>query len=330
MKKTLTSIFVFISFLSSAQIDIENVLEGNLQDANTLLKNYLEPFPTALSYGMNTGWYSTANPHKILGFDISVVAMGALIPEENESFTFNNSDYTTISLDDGSTSSKIPTFFGSQAVSDRPLLAFDDGNGNTFSTSALPGSGLKSAIGFNAVPYAAVQLGLGIFKNTDLKVRFLPKQSADEYEVSAYGIGIMHDIKQWIPFVNKLPFSLSAFVAWDNVKSKSFLDFESNPTQALELNSNTFLYQLVASKKLAFLTVYGGLGMTSFNSDVNLLGTYDTQNSSFVDPISLAYSGSSFRANAGFSVKLFFLNINAGYTLQEYSAFNLGIGFTVR
>lgn len=330
MKKIVTSILLLSSLLSSAQIDIEKVLEGSLQDANVLLKNYFEPFPTALSYGMNTGWYSTAKAHKLFGFDISVVAMGAIIPEENETFTFNNSEYTSISLDDGSTSASIPTFFGSQALEDRPLLAFDVGDGNTFSTSSLPGSGIGGAIGFNAVPYAAVQLGLGIFKNTDLKVRLLPKQSADEYEVSAYGIGVMHDIKQWIPFVKRLPFSVSAFFAWDSIKTKSFLDSQNNPNQALELNSSTFVYQLVASKKLAFLTAYGGLGVTSFNSDVNLLGNYDTQNNTYKDPISLAYSGSSFRANAGLSMKFLFIELNAGYTFQEYSAFNLGLGFRVR
>ena len=329
MKKIVTSILVLSSLLSSAQIDVEKILEGNLQDANTLLNNYFEPFPTALSYGMNTGWYSTAKTHKLFGFDISVVAMGAFVPEEEESFTFNNSDFTSISLGDGDTSALIPTFFGSQALDDRPLLSFDVGDGDTFSTSSLPGSGI-SKIGFNGVPYAAVQLGLGIFKNTDLKVRILPKQSADEYEVSAYGIGVMHDIKQWVPFVKRLPFSVSAFIAWDTIKTKSFLDSQNNPNQALELNSNTLVFQLVASKKLAFLTAYGGLGMTSFNSDVNLLGTYSTQNNTFEDPISLAYSGSSFRANAGLSMKLLFIEINAGYTFQEYSAFNLGIGFRVR
>jgi hypothetical protein len=254
------------------------------------------------------------------------------VPTNAESFAFNNADFTNIELDDASISSaQIPTLFGSQKLADRPLLKFTDSNGNSVSTSALPGAGIKEGVGYNAMPSAMVQAGIGIFKKTDLIFRFIPKQSDKDYEFSTFGFGLKHDLKQWIPFVKRLPFDVSALIGWNNVKSKFFLDSSNNPSQAIEMNTKTFIFQVLASKKLSIFTLYGGLGTTSYNTDVNLLGSYTTsQNVTYTNPVNLSYDGSSFRANAGLSIKLFFINIAAEYALQEYNVFSVRAGFSIR
>lgn len=337
MKKNITILFFTLcSMLSYSQIDLETVLEGGVGDAQALLQGYVEPFPTGFGNGINGGWYTTARSHKFLGIDIAVIANGAFVPKTAETFTFTNSDYTNIKLDSDpnnpNATAQLPTLFGSQKLEDRPLLQFTDSNNNSISTSSLPGSGLKEASGFNAVPSAMIQAGIGLFKKTDLIIRFVPEQTADEYEFSTFGIGIKHDLKQWIPFVKRLPFDVSALVAWNDVKSKFFLDADNEPTQALEFNTKTFMFQILASKKLSIFTLYGGVGTTSYETDVNMLGTYTTAASgkTFVDPISLNYDGSSMRANLGLSMKLFFLNIAAEYALQEYDVFTVRAGFSIR
>jgi hypothetical protein len=87
-------------------------------------------------------------------------------------------------------------------------------------------------------------VGLGLWKNTTLKIRFVPKQSGPEYEFSTFGIEMQHDLKQWIPFVRRLSFDISALVAWNDTKSKAFLDSENEPNQSLEFNTKTFLFQI--------------------------------------------------------------------------------------
>ncbi|MCG1035852.1 DUF6588 family protein [Polaribacter sargassicola] len=333
MKKIIAFIFVFSSIVSSAQVDLESVLEGGVADAQTLLHGYVKPFSTGFGNGINGGWYTTAKAHKFLGIDISVIANGALVPQNDETFTFNNADYKNIKLDDESLSSAdIPTLFGSQELEDRPLLKFTDDIGDSVSTSALPGSGLKEAIGYNVVPSAMIQAGIGLFKKTDLIVRFVPEQSADEYEFSTFGIGVKHDLKQWIPFVKKLPFDFSAIVAWNDIKSKFYIDPDDNPTQALEFNTKTFMFQLLASKKLSIFTIYGGVGTTSYETDVNVLGTYETTSSGeqYIDPVQLDYEGNSFRTNLGLSMDLWVLNIAAEYAVQEYDVVSVRIGFSIR
>ncbi|QOD60450.1 hypothetical protein H9I45_14045 [Polaribacter haliotis] len=336
MKKLITLALALTSMVSFSQIDLESILEGGAGDAQTLLKGYAAPFATGFGNGINGGWYTTARSHKFLGIDIAVIANGAFVPENAETFTFTNSEYTNIKLDSDpnnpSASAQLPTLFGSQDLADRPLLEFTDSNNNSISTSSLPGSGLKESIGYNVVPSAMIQAGVGLFKKTDLIIRFVPKQKGDEYEFSTFGIGIKHDIKQWIPFVKRLPFDVSILAAWNDVKSKFFVDPDNEPTQALEFNTKTFMFQVLASKKLSIFTLYGGVGTTSYDTDVNMLGTYVTSNSgkTFVDPIKLAYDGSSMRANLGLSMKLFFINIAAEYALQEYDVFTVRAGFSIR
>lgn len=333
MRKLIIAFFAFCTFSSYSQIDIGSILEGGVGDAQTLLRGYVQPFPVGFGNGINGGWYTTAKAHKLLGIDISVIANGAFVPTTAETFTFNNADYTNIKLDDTSISSaQLPTIFGSQKLGDRPLLNYTDNSGNSISTSSLPGSGLKEATGYSVVPSAMVQAGIGLFKNTDLIVRFVPQQTASEYEFSTFGVGIKHDIKQWIPFIKRLPFDVSALIAWNDVKSKFFLDPDNEPSQALEFNTKTFMFQLLASKKLSIFTIYGGVGTTSYKTDVNMLGSYTTTASgtTYTDPISLDYDGSSMRANLGLSMKLFFINIAAEYALQEYNVFTVRAGFSIR
>ncbi|WP_229664872.1 DUF6588 family protein [Polaribacter pacificus] len=333
MKKKITLLlFAFWTTVSFGQIDLGTILEGGTNDANAYLKGYLSPITTGFGHGINGGWYSTAKAHKFLGFDIKVIATGAIVPKEGESFTFRNADFTNIKIDDTNLSSvEIPTILGSQKLADRPLLEFSNG-GNSISISSLPGSGLKEEIGQNIVPSAMVQLGVGLWKNTDVKIRFVPEQKQPEFEFSTFGIGVMHDIKQWIPFVKRLPFDVSVLAAWNDVKSKFYMDHKNNPSQALEMNTKTTMFQLVASKKFLFLTVFGGVGTSSYTSDVNVLGTFKTKNTgqTYTDPVALNYSGSGFRGNLGLNVKLLFLNISADYAIQEYNTFTATVGFTFR
>ena len=331
MKKYITILFFMICSASSfSQVEFGSILEGTLGDAQILLKGYVRPIAEGFGYSVNGGWFTTAKTHKLFGFDVAIVTSAAIAPSSAETFTFNNSDYSpNLQLDNSNISSaELPTFFGSQELEDRPLLAFTDNDGNSVSTSALPGSGLGHAIGFNAVPSAVIQVGVGLFKNTDLKIRFVPKQAASEYEFSSFGFGIQHDLKQWIPFVKRLPFDVSALVAWNDVKSKAFLDVEDNPTQALEFTTNTFLFQILASKKLSIFTLYGGVGASSYTSDVNLLGNYS--NVSMPDPISLNYKGGSMRANLGLTMKILLFNLSADYAVQEYDTFSVTAGFSFR
>ena len=337
MNKLLNFIIcIFIVQVSSAQIDLSTVLEGGVDDAELFLENYLEPMPAGFGYGLNGGWYNTAKTHKRFGFDISVISSVSFVPTSKEYFTFNNAEYTNIKLTDPSISTaKIPTLLGplsgAGAENNRPLLKFTHSDGNDdISISAPPGLGLKEDIGYNVIPSATIQGGIGLFKHTDLKIRYIPEIKTNDSEFSAFGLGIMHDIKRWLPFINKLPLDMSALIAWNNVKSKVSLNSDEERKQAVQFDTNSLTFQLVASKKLSIFTFYGGVGASSFISNVSLLGKYETDNKVYTDPIDLNFKSETLRSNLGLRIKLLLLTISADYAFQEYSTFTAGIGFSIR
>ncbi len=318
--------------VSKAQFDFDSFLEAGLADANKLLQSYMEPAFQGIGYGINSGWYNTARPHKTLGFDLNVMVSAAIVPTGGEFFTFNNSDYSNVKLSNG-TSGQLPTLFGPNlGADDLPELTFFDNSGNqTIRISAPTGLGIEEELTINAVPTPMIQLGIGLIKGTDLKIRYVPDVSIgeeDESSVKLFGIGVMHDIKQHLPVVKALPFDLSVFVGYTNLKTTFVIDSDLNQTAEFETKGT--VVQALISKKLAFITAYGGLGYAKSKTTFGLLGQYTTETSSFTDPINLAYDNGGVRANVGLRIRLLFLNIFGEYAFQEYNTATVGIGFSFR
>ncbi|MDN5203370.1 hypothetical protein QQ008_18430 [Fulvivirgaceae bacterium BMA10] len=328
---------MIISVNSYAQDEIDQILEAGTDDASKYVESYIEPFFKGFGFGMTNGWYNTAKPHKLLGFDLTITGNVAFVPDKDLVFTFRNSDYNTIRLDNGSTSTELPTIFGTETIT---LLEILDENGNPIppsgvSIEALDGLDLKDEIGTNAVPVPMAQLGIGIPKGTDLKLRYTPSLDFDDVKVKLLGIGIMHDVKQWIPGIKLLPFDLSVLIAFTDLEtSYDFTDSEFNTgsnDQVGVFDVNAWTYQILASKKIAVLTIYGGLGYNAVKSDFRLNGTFDIGGrKTLTDPLNLNFKSSGVRATAGFRVKLAIVTLHADYTLQEYKTLTVGFGFNVR
>ena len=49
-----------------------------------------------------------------------------------------------------------------------------------------------------------LQAGVGLIKNTEIDVRFLPELDLKGLSTGFFGIGVKHDILQWLPIVDKI------------------------------------------------------------------------------------------------------------------------------
>jgi len=67
-------------------------------------KMYMNPLATAFGSGMNSGWFHSAKPHKLLGFDFGLRAMAVTFPDDQKVFGFDISQ-----LEDYSFSYDIPS-----------------------------------------------------------------------------------------------------------------------------------------------------------------------------------------------------------------------------
>lgn len=354
-KRLLISLFVLSSVTTFAQnSEFENYLKGGVDDANVLLGHYMRPALRGLGFGFNNGWYNTAKPHETLGFDITLSFNAAFVPIVDQSFEFVPAEYSNTRIVSGS--STLPTMMGQDSetilenyVNSDVLLALDpnlplppnteiplgtypapDGTADDFQDYTL------NQI---AVPSPIIQVGIGIIKGTEIKVRWLPEVNQDNVAFKYFGIGGIHSISQWIPAIDDLEFlDISAFVGWTSIKAEYAIPAENamemiDPRAAYEVK--TLSYQLIASAHISVITGYVGIGMDNFKTNFKLLGTYIPypQFPSLIpeDPIELSESGEGgFRTTFGARLKLSIFTLHADYTIREYNTFTAGLGFSVK
>lgn len=318
--------------------DVSNLLKMGKADAAKLAKGYLEPLFVGFGYGFSNGWYNTAKPHHTLGFDISLTFSAVAIPDGKRFFTINNSEYNNITVPGGS--AETPTVFGPDE--EGPALTYSythEETGTTYegSFNGWPGMGLKEEIGFQRVPAPVLQVGIGVVKNTDIIVRYIPNMTFDDYKVGLLGFGIKHDIGQWIPVIKRLPIDISVLGAFSSFKNTyGFDDEATDPTEEAIFDIDNWTTQLLVSKKFSVLTLYGGIGYQSVTSHFNLKGEYaltgqaDGPDVTLTDPLDLKFTEGAMKGTLGMRLKFGVFTLHGDYTIQKYNIWSVGLGFAFR
>ncbi|MDN3669609.1 hypothetical protein QWY93_09735 [Echinicola jeungdonensis] len=334
MKKTLY--FCCLTFLGAqvqvqAQDEIEQFLQGSQEDLNTYLGNYVKPAAKGFMYSMGSGWAHTAETHKTFGFDIKFGVSASAVPSGYETFKFNNSDYskTRLANTTGNASADLPTVFG-PVETDATLEIYEVVNGDVYIIDEMnvpPGADIP----IKYVPAPSVQASLGLPAGFEITGRFIPKLEIDDTEVSQWGVGLKHNLKQFIPVVNKLPFTFSAMAAYNQLEAAYYI--ERNMGQYGTLDVKTWTFQGMVSKQFAVLTLYGAAGYSTGESDFNILGEYEVNTpegtETFEDPVSLQYENKGATATLGARIKLGPIFINGDYTFQEFNTINVGLGVSI-
>ncbi|HTH56967.1 MAG TPA: DUF6588 family protein [Cyclobacteriaceae bacterium] len=360
MKKRLSVVQLIVALVVLAasaraqgtEADLSSFLAAQKSDANKLIGAFLSPAIKGLSYGMTSGWYNTAQAHKIGGIDLGVSLAVVNMPTSEETF---DPYKLGLSANTVPNNTPAPTFIGPKIPSSYTIT----NNGYTIANVDGPeGLDFKKNIGMNAIPVPIIQLGVGLIKSTDLKVRYLPEQKQGDSKLGMLGFGLMHDIKQHIPGVKMLPFDLSLLVAYNSISGSTALTntrvdpvtgwWNQNDGVPYSNNGkanytfNSWLIQALISKKVAVLTFYAGVGYAAVSSKASLTGTFQMDNPLFqnpqtnpapvklTDPFSTTYSNNGFKATAGMRLKLGPIYFSGDYSLQKFNAFTLGFGASIR
>ena len=305
------SLFTTKSF---SQVQIENI-----NDAQAFLQEYLNPLGNGLGAITNNGWYNSAKPHKVLGFDATFTLSVLNVSDEKKSFDPNS--ISNFSSSETST----PTILGS---GDGAIVQYD---GEEFK---LP----NQKTSFSTLILPNFNFGLGILKKTELNGRFIPNYKYDlgffgKGEIGMWGVGFKHDLLQWIPIIgNAIPISLSLQAGHTQLNSElSILDQEVNiDVQATNLN-------IILSRKILMLTGYTSFGYnfstTTFSAGENI---NDSENFNLNEleidlPIEMKFENNNeFRANVGLRFNLAVVTINANHTFSKYPVTTLGLGVGLR
>lgn len=353
MKKLILIIFVGLLFQPVySQSNIVEFLKAGKEDANVLFNAYLDPYAVAFGDGLNNGWYNSAATHKLFGIDLTISVSAIQVPTGSTTFDLNSIGLTKLTLADP-TNHIAPTIAGKDI--NGPALQLNDDNGNPIATFNSP-----NGIGLDVFPVPMAQIGFGLLPHTDVIGRFIPDRkysyNGDQMKLGFWGVGVKHNFTEWFPFLKALPFDASLFGSYSNVNAQSLLNinpndyatgnvritFGDNLGQMLKLNTITTKFGLVVSKKLAFLTLFGGIGQSTSESTIDLIGKYVivttvnvggveiTDKENLDNPIALKFETKNISLDAGLKIKLAFLSIFGSVNKAEYVSYNTGVSFTVR
>jgi len=325
---------------SQSENEIIQFINSGQQDATKLMQAYLDPVVEGASYGFTGGWFNTAKTHKTLGFDLGVSANAVFIPSSKNYFDPSTLGLTTLDNFQNTTSpnGQAPTIAGPDDRTEYTVSNPQNPN-ERLTFNGPRGLDFKKNLKISGVVTPMIQAGIGIYKNTDLKLRFVPETSVGDSKIKMFGIGVMHDVKQHIPGIRLLPFDLSVLVGYTKISGSTGLsdpDIKGS-NQDMNIKLNSWLFQALISKKVAIVTFYGGVGYATIKTHTDVVGsyqvTYDNGAGSTVtynDPVALQFKNSSLRLTGGFRLNLGPIYLNTDYTVQQYGTLSVGVGATVR
>jgi len=348
MKFRAATVLIAVCIMSgpvvNAQLtDLGKFVAGGSADAEKLFGAYLKPWTAGLGHDLNAGWYNTAKPHKLWGFDINFSASAAFVPSSDKKYDASLLDLEG-DLVAGSNGMIASTVAGDDEA-EGPTI--DYGNGVSYS--------LPEGTGFAIVPAPMFQAGIGLIKNTELAVRFIPDISiSGDGHFNLYGFAIKHDVMQWLPIVDKVPFlhisliggytrlntSLAMDVSPSDIGLPDPSDMSVYEGQKLDFDVQSFTFSALASIDIPVVTVYVGAGISNTRTSLSLLGNYPTPTATDLDkyttdPLSIVIKGNDGkttkpRLSAGLKIKMGPVHLFGEYTYANYSLVTTGLAVSIR
>ena len=313
MKKKLFTIFSVL--IVSNSFGQQKILMSDIEQGEKLIEAYFTPMTGSFGSGLNSGWYNTAKPHSLGGFDLTFTLNTVIIPGSAKTFNIENAGGDVFT----SVDSVASTILGS---SDATTMTYQNGSGLDVNFE-MPG-GLKTP----AVPLPMLQAGIGLIKNTAIDIRYMPMLNVgDNINVNLFGVGVKHDLLQWIPGIgDAIPMSLSLQGGYTSLNTE--LEILG---QEVSLKTKATTINLVASKKLLMVTGYVGLGYNSATTTFTTDANFDLGGIQFDEKVEVAFeSNNNLRTNIGLRLNMTVVTIQADYTFAEYPTATLGLGVSLR
>lgn len=320
------SLVVFILFSTgvSAQ-NLDALFESGVQDAQRFAQGYFNPAMQLGIHNLSGGWYNSGKSKKTLAFEVSLIGNVSTWSEKQESFLLNTASYSNLKFADGTEEKYVSTVLGDASTSAYVEESIGEGLPNLRTDFSLP-AGLRSE-GIQFLPSAFLQASIGLIKGIEIKGRFLPSVSSNDLSVSMLGGGVQFDISEILPLDRVLPLGISFLLGYTQLDAN--YQIESN--QSIESQIISRNMSLIVSTRLPVFNLYGGVGLVSGSSDLNLLGTYQIASGvNFVDPIALQSEVSDIGVTLGAKLKLGFFRLNVDHSFSEFNTTRAGINIGLR
>lgn len=335
--------------------DIGNLLGGGAADAELVMTEYLRPLANSLGANLNSGWYNSAGVHKLGGFHLNFSLSTAFVPDDGKSYDLSS---LALSADPIPGDAMASTMFGEKGSG--PALAYSEeitpGNNITVAEFDHPGG-----IGVGFFPSPMINAGVGLPKGFEVMGRYMPTMKFRGLETNLWGVGIKHDIGQWIPFVKRLPIldftlqygytKLSVDKALEITHTDIGIDDNTSGSnwdnQDFSLQTTGHTANFLVGANLPVVSFYGGVGISVSKTNLVLSGDYPVPSlttsppiepvvaSTIKDPIDIEIKNTDGgimnpRLNAGIRFKFTVITLHFDYTYANYSVATAGLGISFR
>jgi len=269
MRQLLVALCTLMSFSAFAQLeDVENVLN----DLVFVSQRFVSPAADASVYQSTASWYSTAKGLDLFEIDASIHFNVLPIGGKQKTYDVSNSDFSNLVIR-GANSAEVPT-----ALGDDTEVFYDFTiDGETFEMQAF--EGVKE----NIIIHPFLQASVGLWKETDLTVRYSPKIKFDRSDYTILGGAIKHNISQYFRTEGKEGIELAVLASYSRFDlNLGFDDFELKSTDdttpplavfnGLTIEAQALLVQAIVSRRFEAFEIQGALGYTSSQVDYFIKG----------------------------------------------------------
>ena len=327
----------------------QQIFEAYKQDANNYLEHYAFPLFEGMVFNSADGWVHRAKTLKTFHVALQVNADYASVPSRFQNFAYRSSEYQYLQVLDQSDNpmpdgTLLPTVLGPRTNYKINLKVPTSTPGTYYEVKFPAPPGLKENLdsllqGFDpGVPGLSVQLAVGLPANTQVMLRYFPKINYNGIRPDLLGVGVKHDVGQYLGLKSKIRIAAYAAYIHAGVRaSRDTIDWEAR--YAL----NTITMGAIASVELKIVSFYGGLAYIHGGSSLKIVGdkeiTYNIidnfgnvvgqQTETLHDPLNLHFGINNYKGFAGIRINLRILHIFAQYNLQKYPGLHAGIGFQI-
>lgn len=325
----LLGLLVTISSASYGQaiVDIENVLN----DLVIVSDQYITPAADASVYQSTAAWYSSAKSLDLYEVDVSIHFNALPIGSKKKVNTVRDSEFINLDIRDGATA-EVPTALGGDTEQFYDFII----DGETYEMQAF--EGIKEAAIFH--PY--IQATVGLWKETDVTLRYSPKIKIDVSDYTIFGVAVKHSISQYFRKENNAnAFEFAVLASYSTFDSNLLFDaLALTPTdgneeslaviKGLTVNADALMFQAIGSKRWADFEMQGSLGFVSSAIDYTILG----DGSSFIKLFNrtlvvLEETRNGFKGDLGANYYFGKVYVSSNVTFGKFTNLNLGIHYKI-
>ena len=298
-----------------------------LTDMLYISSKYVSPAASASVYQSSSSWYSSAESVGKFKVDVSLHFNILPITNKQKTFVINNDELINMEVR-GSQSAEVPTALGGDTDTFFDFTIEDE----AYEWQAF--EGIKQSV----VAHPYLQATVGLWKETNVTVRYSPKIAIETSSYEIFGGAIKHNVTQYFrnEEASKSPVEVAVLASYsvfnldlnfDEVAIKP-IDPESGTgalttLNAIIIDADSWLFQVIASKKANNFEFSGAFGLTrnQFNYKLggeeglfldlfnNLLTLLDERKTEIKGDIGVNYNFNKFYVSSMFTIGKF-PNIN--------------------